>query len=105
MGSSPKIKNPKVTFKRKPHPTGLSGVGYGYNVIVKLDKKICGQISGGHWHSDEKISTQLGVEDKDCWNWIFLKHESSSLEDAKFHVESRMPFILEKYKLHLFDKL
>ena len=36
MAEPPKIKKPKVTFKREPHPTGLSAVGYGYNVIVKI---------------------------------------------------------------------
>ena len=36
LKASASSKKPKVTFKREPHPTGLSAVGYGYNVIVKI---------------------------------------------------------------------
>ena len=76
--------------------------------LIKLDKKEVGRID-----CDPPYKIRLAVvktdinEDKNpncTWKWIILKHQSSSLAEAKEFLNENFLSIIKQFPLYLFEE-
>ncbi len=101
------INEEKFTFKTNK-PTGRYKAFDNEWHDIKLNGKIVGSID----HKSPfklrfmvmKNGTTVKDDNPNCkWKWITLKHESSSLEDAKIWANQMIDKIRAQYELHLSD--
>lgn len=91
----------KFTFKTTK-PTGKYASFYNPSHDIKLNKKDVGSIVDGKWTIRLKVVKDDIMEDgkPNCpWEWISLKKESSSLQEAKDFLNANFKTITEKFNL------
>jgi len=95
-----------ISFKKHPRPTGLSSVGAGYYIDIKVNKKRCGLITGGSWRSEGKVIIQIAVKEatENCpWSWIFIKNSCVDQDQAKAYVLSILKKLANERTIQYFE--
>lgn len=90
----------KPTFKSHKS-TGLSAVGAGFYIEVKIKKKVCAILRGKSAFVD-KITIQLAVKEESptkSWKWIFLKNNCQDETEAKEFITKVLNNLPEKYEI------
>ena len=96
----------KLTFRREPKQTGLSGVGNPYaSVQIKRNKREVGLIAAPNWQTkDGKWGVGLMVKDEESssfgWKWVFFKARHDNEDAARAWVTENAERIQSKYDLH-----
>lgn len=91
------------TFKNQKKETGLSAVGYPWpNVDIKFKKQVVGLISAPNYHQ-QKWKAAFTVKTEAGWGWIFLKHETESLDELKQYINSKFEALSNKYTFHVIE--
>ena len=107
--------NYKLSFRRHERLTGRPCVGYPHpSVDIKINGQVVGYIQAPNWTSKENVwKLKFAVikanilEDKNpncTWKWITLKWNYDDEAGARAGVEKVMPIIMNRYKLHHFEK-
>lgn len=96
-------KLPTCTFKNDTSPKGLARIGWTQGADIRVQKTICGQIlPPNHWGIARQENYRVGlmVLNGLSWEWVYLKVQHKSLEDAKVWCKNNWEGIVEKYPLH-----
>lgn len=92
----------KFTFKTE-QPTGSYRSFFPDVHYIKLNKKRVGSISDREWKIRLMVEKKDVLEDgnPNCdWQWISLKKQSKTLQEAKNFLNENIERILELYELH-----
>ena len=94
----------KVTFKNRPKETGLAAIGAETYSDIKLNGKIVGWISNGHYlRVPRTFQVYLHVcrDDGSGWDNRKLKSDFETLQEAKDFVKGNLQTIIDTNKLVL----
>ena len=97
-----------VTFKKHPHPTGLSSVGANTRIDLKIKKKVFGYISSPHWNSKERqwwISIAVKSNEGGGFTWRKLVQRGDNEDEMRKIAKAVLPKIIAKgeFELHFFE--
>jgi len=101
----------KLSFKKNPRETGLSGVAHpNPSTAIKGDKKQVGMIyPPSRWDNDYKWTISLAcpkdkTENDPCgFRWMKLKYRFDKEAEAREWLKANWDRIITTYKLHQFE--
>ncbi len=91
------------TFKNHKKETGLSSVGHPWpDVDVKFKKQVVGLISAPSYNQRKwKVGFTVKSDSDLGWVWIFLTHETETLDEMKSFLNSKFESLSNKYTFHV----
>lgn len=91
------------TFKNHKKETGLASVGNPWpDVDIKYKKEVVGLISAPNYRQ-KKWKSAFTVKTESDWGWIFLTHETDTLDEMKQYLKDKFEALTKKYTFHVIE--